>query len=466
MDRNIVRIAGILFSAFFTVMVYLTYIQVFQADDLLNHPRNKRLQFLEEAVIRGRIIDSRGRVMAETVNTGNNSQRVYPYGEITGHITGYVSKKYARWGLESSYNREMLGLAGGLAGDGGWAIERAISSGQHGNDIILSLDAELQAKAYNLLGDRKGAVVAIEPSTGRVLAMASRPGFNPEDIEIKWDDLREDPDSPLLNRASQGLYPPGSAMKVVTAAGILQAEPETINRIFDAPGYVIIEGRRIEDKQAVGRMGLREAFARSSNYVFSTLGLELGAQAFLKTAREFWMTKDFPFDIYSESGRIPKPEDMSRLELGESAIGQGRVLVTPLNMAMVVGAIANGGELMAPVLVDEVRKPDGSVIKTNRPQVLGTPVDRQLAGIIREMMVSVVKDGTGKAAAIKGVEVAGKTGSAENPHGQPHAWFIGFAPADSPRVAVAVIIENGGAGGKQAAPVAREIMKSVIGQKR
>jgi peptidoglycan glycosyltransferase len=135
-------------------------------------------------------------------------------------------------------------------------------------------------------------------------------------------------------------------------------------------------------------------------------------------------------------------------------------------MAMVVGAIANGGELMAPVLVDEVRKPDGSVIKTNRPQVLGTPVDRQLAGIIREMMVSVVKDGTGKAAAIKGVEVAGKTGSAENPHGQPHAWFIGFAPADSPRVAVAVIIENGGAGGKQAAPVAREIMKSVIGQKR
>ncbi|MCL4440848.1 MAG: penicillin-binding transpeptidase domain-containing protein, partial [Firmicutes bacterium] len=282
MSRNIVRIAGLIFAAFAVVILYQTYIQVFQGSQLLNHPRNRRLQLLEEAVTRGRIIDHSGRVLAESTGTGENKKRIYPYKEITANITGYLSKRYGRWGLESSYNEALLGLDSSSAGDDFWALQR-LDAGKRGDDIVLSLDTGLQQIAYRMLGDRKGAVVAIEPSTGRVLAMVSRPGFNPEIIDADWDNLKENTASPLLNRATQGLYPPGSTMKVVTAAGILGIKPDAVNRSFDAPGYINIEGRRIEDKQAVGRLSFTEAFARSSNYVFASLGIEQGAAVFTKT---------------------------------------------------------------------------------------------------------------------------------------------------------------------------------------
>jgi len=229
---------------------------------------------------------------------------------------------------------------------------------------------------------------------------------------------------------------------------------------------VVIEGRRIEDRQARGRLSLSQAFARSSNYVFATLGIEQGARNFVQMAHNFGIGQNIPFDIFTENSRIPVPDQLSKLELGESAIGQGRVMVTPLNIALVAAAVANKGKVMAPSLVDEIRRPDGSLIRASQPRVLWNTIDEKTADILRQLMVAAVANGTGRSASIPGIQVAGKTGSAENPHGKTHAWFIGFGPADDPQVAVAVIIENGGAGGAEAAPVAREIIKTVIGQKR
>lgn len=465
MKRNIVKVAVVVISTFFIVIAYLTYLQVYKADYLLNHPRNKRLQILGEVVTRGRILDDTGRVLAETVKANGEEKRLYPYGEVTGNLTGYLSKRYGLWGLEMSHNKALLGLEGAFTGDDFWAIKK-LSRSPRGNDIVLSIDAELQKKAYNMLGDRKGAIVAIEPSTGRVLAMASKPSYSPENIGDRWESLISDPDSPLLNRASQGLYPAGSIMKVVTAAGILKKIPETINRTFDAPGYIIIEGKRIEDKQAQGKINFFQAFEKSSNFVFATIGLELGAQAFLQTVSDFGVNKRIPFDVRSEPGRIPAPETMSKLELGETAIGQGRILVTPLHMALVASAVANKGQIMAPTLVDSIVTYDGDVRKTFQPRILWEPVQRAVTDQLRELMVSAVAKGTGKPASAPGLQVAGKTGTAQNPHGQPHAWFIGFAPADNPLVAVAVIVENAGAGSQEAAPIAREIIKLAIEHKR
>lgn len=465
MNRNTVKIAGMVFAAFIVIIGYQTYLQVFQSGYLLNHPRNRRLQLMEETMQRGRILDRNSNVLAETVYSTGGKYRRYPYGSLAAGITGYVSKRYGRWGLEAAYNETLLGFDHTISGDGFWAVER-VDTSKKGNNIILSIDINLQRLASRLLGERKGAVVVMEPSTGRILALASNPGFDPGRVDTDWINLREDPTSPLLNRAAQGLYPPGSAFKVITAAGALNKNPGTVQRIFDAPGYITIEGRRIEDKQAGGKLDFAQAFARSSNYVFATLGIEQGAETLVTTARDFGIGRQIPFDLTNEQGNLPDPQALSKLELGETAIGQGRVLVTPLRMAMVAAAIANGGRVMAPTLVDEVRAPGGALIKSTQPRQLWTAVNKQIADALTTVMTLTVNEGTGTAATVPGVRAAGKTGSAQNPHGQTHAWFIGFAPAEQPRVAVAVIVENAGAGGREAAPIAGEIMKTVIGQKR
>lgn len=465
MNKNIIKVAVLTLSAFLALIFYLTYLQVYESGKLLTHPKNRRLQIVENTVARGRILDSKGLVLAETKVLAGNKRRIYPLGQAAANITGYISQIYGKSGLEDTYNNALLGLDNNVSGDDLWRL-KLTGLPAKGNDVVLSIDSKLQLLAYKLLGKRKGAVVAVEPSTGRILAMVSTPGFDPSKVDETWTQLREDKNSPLLNRASQGLYPPGSTMKVVTAAGILSSKPETIYRRFDAPGHIVIEGKRIEDRQAVGNLSFTEAFARSSNYVFAKLGIDLGAKTLINMAEKFGLAQKFPFDIPIEEYQLPDPYNMTKLELGETAIGQGKLLVTPLNMAMVAAAVANDGNLMLPRLVDDIRLPDGSVKEKFEPKLLSKSIDKNVAEMIRKIMVSVTQTGTGVQASIPGIKVAGKTGSAQNPHGQSHAWFIGFAPADKPKVAVSVIVENAGAGGQQAAPVAREIMQEVIRQKR
>lgn len=465
MKKNILKTAGLILSLFLVLIFYLTYLQVYRSGDLLTHPKNRRIQMLEEKVARGRILDSNGIVLAETQKINDRNRRIYPLGASAANLTGYLSARYGESGLEKTYNNLLMGMSRDMSGDDLWRL-KLTGLPEKGNDVLVSIDANLQKLAYRLLGNRRGSVVAIEPKSGRILALAASPSYDPAKIDENWSQLSKDPSSPLLNRAAQGLYPPGSTMKVVTAAGILTSNPETIYKSFDAPGYIVIDGKRIEDKQAVGNLTFTQAFAKSSNYVFAKLGLELGAKDLIDMAQKFGLKEKFNLGIPSEASRIPDPGSLNRIELGETAIGQGRLLVTPLHMAMVAAGVANDGLLMEPSLVDEVRKPDGTVVEHHEPSALYDSIDKNTANMIQKMMVSVTEAGTGGMAAIPGVKVAGKTGSAENPHGQAHAWFIGFAPADNPQVAVAVIVENAGAGGQQAAPIAREIMQEVIRQKR
>lgn len=460
MKKNIRVLATMTVMAFIIVAGWLTYIQVYRGEELLTHSRNRRLQLVEAGIRRGGIFDRTGRALAETVAPGG--PRIYPYGPATAPVLGYVSPVYGRTGLEQSRNRELLGFYETRWSRifGGPAKPRT----DRGYDLYLTLDAGLQELAYRLLGDRRGAVVALEPATGRVLAMVSRPAFDPARLAEDWARLVKDPASPLLNRATQGQYPPGSTMKIVTGAGALWQKPTVAETVFDAPGYIVVDGHRIEDKQVSGRVDFRQAMARSSNYVFATLALQLGQDKFLATAEKFYFNKKFPFELPVITGSLPGR--MSRAELAESGIGQGRVVTNPLHMAMIAGAIANGGKMMQPYLVEEIRLPGESKLFTAQPELLTTAISQETAAELKKAMMAVVQSGTGKAAALAGWQVAGKTGSAENPHGQTHAWFAGFTPAENPRVAVALVVENAGAGGEVAAPIAREVFRGALGQKR
>lgn len=459
MKKNIRVLAAMIVTSFVIVAGWLTYIQVYQGEKLSLHPRNRRVQLMEAGIKRGSIFDRSGRVLAETKTPGG--PRVYPYGPVTAPVLGYVSRVYGRAGVEQSRNSELLGLYETRWGRifGGPAKPRT----DRGYDLYLTLDAEITELAYRLLGDRRGAVVAIEPATGRVLAMVSRPSYNPARLEENWNRLVKDPGSLLLNRAAQGQYPPGSTMKIVTAAGALAQDPAVAEAVFAAPGYIDVDGHRIDDKQVRGQVDFNAAMARSSNYVFASLALKQGQDNFIQTAEKFFFNKKFPFEIPARSGALP--DRISRAELAESGIGQGRVVTNPLHMAMIAGAVANDGNLMRPYLVEEVKAAGGLKVSAAQPELLTAAVSPQMAAVIKDAMTAVVKSGTGKAAALPGWQVAGKTGSAENPHGLPHAWFIGFAPADTPRVAVAVVVENAGAGGEVAAPIAREVLRGVLGQR-
>lgn len=462
MKKNIRVLAMLTVAAFVMIAGWLTYIQVYRGEELLTHPRNRRMQLVELGIRRGGIFDRAGRVLA--ASDAPDRPRRYPYGPVTAPVLGYVSPVYGRAGLEQSFNKELLGFyeARWNRVFGGPSKPRT----KRGHDLYLTLDAGLQELAYRLLGDRRGAVVALEPATGRLLAAVSRPAFDPARLAEDWQKLIKDPASPLLNRATQGQYPPGSTMKVVTAAGAVRQNPRVAETVFNAPGYIVVDGHRIEDKQVQGRIDFRQALARSSNYVFASLALQLGQDKFVEAAEKFYFNKKLSFALPYEPGTIPGAAAMSQVELAESGIGQGRVMTNPLHMAMIAGAIANGGKMMRPYLVEEIRAPDGNKLFTAQPELLTGAVSPAIAAVITEAMAAVVQSGTGRAAALTAWQVAGKTGSAENPHGKAHAWFIGFAPAENPRVAVAVVVENAGAGGEAAAPIAREVLRGALDSKR
>lgn len=461
MNKHIRVLATVIVLAFIVVAGWLTYIQVYRGEELLTHPRNRRLQLVEAAIRRGGIFDRAGRVLATTPGPGQ--PRRYPLGPVTAPVLGYVSPVYGKTGLELNMDKELLGLY-----ENRW--NRIFGGPQkplmdRGRDIYLTLDAELQQLAYRLLGDRRGAVVALEPATGRVLAMVSRPAFDPGRLAEDWPRLIKDPDSPLLNRATQGQYPPGSTMKLVTAAGALGQNPGVAQAVFDAPGYIVVDGNRIEDKQVQGRIDFRQALARSSNFVFATLALQLGQDKFFDTAEKFYFNKKIPFDLPVSPADLPGEGGISRVELAESGIGQGRLTTNPLHMALVAGAIANGGKMMRPYLIEEIRGTGDTGHFAAQPSLLAEVASPQAAAALTDAMLAVVESGTGRAAAPGEWPAAGKTGSAENPHGQPHAWFVGFAPANKPRVAVAVVVENAGTGGGIAAPIAREVFRGALGLK-
>lgn len=460
-SKRIIRVLVVFSALFISLILYLSYFQIFKSEKILEHSFNKRNFIGEEKILRGKISDRNGEVLAFSEKEDEIQTRNYPKGSRYAHIIGYSYREYGKSSLESTYNKELLDLKESNPID---ELKEILESGneQFGNDLTLTIDDRLQKKAYELLGEEKGSIVLMNPKTGEVYAMASNPGFNPENLKEEWGNLVESEDSVLLNRATMGLYTPGSVFKVITATGSLK-DPD-IDKQFNCEGSYTVDGYTLSDygKASHGNIDLREALVKSCNVSFAKTGVQLGRDSLRDIAELYMLNKSVPFDLQTAKSQFSK-EKMDDAELSATSIGQGKTLVTPLNMALVASAIANDGEMVKPLLVKEVIDHEGKVLRKNTTKIISTVSTPEQAAELKSMMAEVVERGTGKNASISNVNVAGKTGTAENETDKAHAWFIGFAPVEEPKVAIAVVLENNGStGGTAAAPIARDLFKEAL----
>ncbi|MDI6689280.1 MAG: penicillin-binding transpeptidase domain-containing protein [Actinomycetota bacterium] len=474
----------LLFSlAFIVLCMNLTYLQVFAAQRIASHPRNIRGMERELAIARGAILSSDGQVLAESKKARVNRryQRIYPQGKIFAPLTGYYSLRYGRSGLEAAFNDHLLG-------------KREISSFQDylsylmgeekaGHTLILTIDSRLQNVTAKAMGDQRGAVVVLNPKTGEILAMVSNPSYDPNplaslNIEREtqaWNELIQDEAKPLLNRALQELYPPGSAFKLVTASAALETglvEPSTQ---FTCTGRLTLPLTRhtLRDfgGKSHGKIDFAHALELSCNNTFGEIGLKLGAKKLVNYAEGFGINLKVPFELPVVESKIPQSAEIDPPGTAMSAIGQKDVRLTPLQMTLVAGGIANQGVIMRPYVVKEIRDYSGKILRRFHGEEWLRPISPKTASTLTELMKQVVESGTGRGARLKDISVAGKTGTAQVAKGAPHAWFVCFAPADDPQIAVAVIVENGGSlgseatGGRVAAPIAKQIISAALKNK-
>jgi peptidoglycan glycosyltransferase len=430
-------------------------ISVFDAYSFITNPYNSRMALADNSVRRGRIIDAGGTVLAESAPAGDGYERRYPRGSTLAHAVGYSS--FGRAGIESVYNFELQSVNMEF-----WSRLAQIATGAEllGNDVVLTADADFSDAAAKALGANKGAVVALDPSTGAVLAMASSGGLNPATIAEDWPELSASADSPLLNRATRGLYAPGSTFKLVTAAAAIENIEGWDTLSFVCEGEALLGGSRIicYDKTAHGAVTMADAFAVSCNTYFASVGHQMAPESVRRAAAGFMIGRPLGFALGESVSRFTLPDAASDSERTETAIGQGKTLATPLGMAVAAAAVANGGVVMKPYITDRIDLPGGGVKVKFYPETLGQAVSPGTAESLKALMVGCVENGTGAAAAVPGVSVAGKTGTAQNASGRDHSWFIGFAPADEPKTAIAVVIENAEPGARAAA-VAGEILR-------
>jgi penicillin-binding protein 2 len=423
--------------------------------------------------------------------------RSYPYGTLAAHVLGYLGEisgpeleRLRPWGYEMG---DLIGKAGVerqydrlLRGEDGEQVVEVDAAGRPlrvfrqqegrpGNTVVLTLDLRLQEAAERALGARPGAVVAMDPRTGEILAMASWPSYDPNLFAVgispeAWRRISGDRRTPLVNRALATAYEPGSVFKVVTGLAALRTRAADAGSTFFCPGSLTLGGRVFRDLRAHGRVSFRSGVAQSCNVMFWQLGLRVGPIPLAQMARSLGFGERTGVDLPGEvEGIVPTPE-YKRQVFGEPwypgdtlnmAIGQGFTLVTPLQVARMMAAVANGGQVLQPRLLRSVLSPEGMVLYTSKPVVVRRlSLPPEVWAAIRGGLVAVVEEGTGRAAAVEGVRVAGKTGSAETPRGRPHAWFAGYAPAEDPRLVVVVLVEHGARGGIAAAPIARQVIQA------
>ena len=452
-NKRIIRVLIAISLLFLALVTYLLWFNMFRAKDVYTNSYNKRQWESEQQVQRGEIYSQDGVLLAETEIDGDARIRKYPKGRLYSHIIGYCSQVYGKTQLEMSHDDDLIGKG---------TISLTLNEINPVHTLNLTINDELQEYAYEQLDGRDGAIVAMEPTTGQILAMVSLPDFNPETIEKDWPSMMEDENSPFLARATQGLYPPGSTYKIVTAAGVYDNGMTT--ETFDDEGLFKKDDVTVYNynKESFGKLDIKTAFEVSSNYVFCTLGYEMGADAVKAEAEKFGVNKSFEFDIPVSQSQI-QYKKMTDLDGALVSIGQGGLVMTPLHVAMMASAVANNGKMMKPYLVETVTTENGTVIGQTKPSVLYDSIGTACADYIEDMMIGVVEDGTGTGAQISGITVAGKTGTAENETDKDHAWFVGYAPVENPTICVAVVLENAAtSGGKSAVPIAKNIIRKFL----
>lgn len=467
-NQSQILLTGGLFVALFAVLiVHLSYFTATSRQEMFDNSYNSRQELLLSRNYRGTIYSRDGDVLAETVMDGaQNETRVYPYDNLFSHVVGYSTR--GRVGVESLANYYLINTSISLHGK---VANDMAGVKNPGDNVYTTLDVELQELADSLLGLYQGAAIVTEVETGRVLAMVSHPDFNPNEIADIWDSLVEDANSSVLvNRATQGLYPPGSTFKIVTALEYIRQNPDTYDQYsFNCSGYYSSGASRINCYHggSHGKVSFASSFAKSCNASFANIGMSLDREQFRDTLDALLFDRDLPFTLRYTESSVQITGDSTDSEMMQTSIGQGKTQITPLHLNMITSAIANGGILMEPIFLDRVESAEGNVVRTFRPQTYGRLMSEEEAGILREMMTAVVEEGT--ASRLKGQEytAAGKTGSAEynNVKGDSHAWFTGFAPADAPEVCVTIIVEGAGSGGDYAVPMARRLFDCYFKEK-
>ncbi len=469
-SNSIKKVLIIFLICFIGLISYITYFEIIVGPKIVNSPYNKRMWVKRNEVLRGTIYDRNGKPLTKSERINAETQkREYTGGELFAHVLGYVDIKYGITGLERKYDEELMStdIKDNVKN---LLLNKGKTEEKIGNSLKTTLDFETQKKAYDMLGDNKGAVVALNPKTGEILSMVSKPSFNPNNLQEIWADINKDKNFPLINRASAGLYPPGSTFKAITAISALENIPGIKNRTFEDNGSLYISkdySLHNFSGEVLGSLSFKDAFTHSSNVVFGSLGLELGNDKLKQTAEKFYFNKEIPADgIPVEASKFPTLKNYEKGSIAQSAIGQSSDLASPLQMAVVTSTIANSGIMMKPYLVKDVVTSKGQLVKNIQPESLGQIISADTANTMKDFMRSVVQEGTGVNAAIEGVEVGGKTGTADHQYegkdAPPHSWFIGFAPYNDPQVAVAVIVEDGGQGGKAAARIASEVMRTAL----
>lgn len=451
-------------ALFLALMAYLVYFSIVRAKSIVNSPYNARADAFADRVVRGDIVDRNGNILAETiVGEDGTETRSYPYGEVFAHVVGYTSS-YGKSGIESLENFELLT-------SNAFFLEKLKNEFQdeknQGDTVVTTLDAALQQSAHDAMAGNKGAVVVMEASTGKILAMYSNPSFDPNVIETSWETLNTDEEqSPILNRATQGLYAPGSTFKVVTALEYMRENSDYANYAYDCAGEITAEGLTIHcfDSTAHGWEDLRSSMANSCNSSFANIGLLLDENSYRETAEELLFNKKLPslLDYSKSSFQIDGDSDDAEMML--TAMGQGETMVSPYHMALITAAIANGGTLMEPYLVDKVTNYSGSEIRKNVPKSYKRLMTSDEAAQLKEYMTAVVNEGTGSMLSGQTYTAAGKTGTAEYSMvdgEKTHSWFMGFTNVDNPELVISVIVEgyDGNAGAK-AVPIAKQILDS------
>lgn len=458
---------------FITLIGYITYIEVKFGDEYTHSVYNARNSAKDSAVIRGNIYDRNMKKLAYSEDKDGKLLRKYPYNNMYSHVIGYVTDDYSsRTLIEKEFNSHLLGESGI---NKFFNLTNKLSSKRaKGNDVILTIDHEIQSVANRAMGNFNGSIVALNVKTGEILAMVSKPDFNPnpEFFKAEYDKLK---DSTLYTRAIQVLYPPGSTFKTITSASIIEngLEDETYE---DLNGEFVIksaDGNPDNDymcanedaRHAYGMTDLKKAFTVSSNVYYAYMGTRLKTNEIQSTARKFMFNKDIEFDLPIKKSHFQKGK-LTEAERAISVIGQGQTEATPLHMALIAATIANDGKMPKPYIVSSVKSGFVSAYKANKSS-LGQIIPKEDAKKIKDMMLEVVNSGTGRAAAINGIEVCGKTGTSENPltasgganSKKTHALFIGFAPYEDPEIAICVVMEHAGFGGTHAAPAAKMVLE-------
>ena len=442
------------------MMGYIVYFNAVQSKEIINSPYNVRLDSMADRVVRGSILDKDGQVLAETkVSEDGTETRYYPYGDLYAHVVGYDTK--GKSGLESTENFDLLT-------SNAFFLERLVNTVKEekniGDNIITTLDTKLQKAAYDALGSYKGAVMVMEASTGKVLAMVSKPTFNPNTMSQNWDYLSTSENAELLNRATQGAYAPGSIFKIVTALEYIRENADYDSYHYECEGEITHKDTTIHcaKNTAHGEEDLKTAFANSCNAAFSDIGLSLNISNYKDTAEDLLFNTKLPSLLSYSQSKFQLSKKSEEFEVMMTAMGQGKTQVSPYHMTLITAAIANGGVLMEPYLVDEIVNYTGTSISKNYPEKYKRLMTTKEASILKEYMTEVVAAGTGTALSWENYSVAGKTGTAEysSDKTKSHSWFTGFSNVDNPELVITVIVESADNSGMSAVSVAKRVLNA------